>query len=130
MNANALPGLVIILSVLLQIWTMIAVGRARRRTGINAPVMTGDAGLERALRVQANTIEQLVLTAPAFVLSQIYWGSLATGICGLVWILGRVLYAIGYWQDPKKRGSGFMIASLATLVLLVGGGVGWVRTLL
>ena len=38
---------------------------------------------------------------------------------GLIWCLGRVIYAIGYMQEAKKRGPGFGIASLATIGLLI-----------
>jgi len=35
-------------------------------------------------------------------------------------VLGRILYAVGYMNDPLKRAPGFMIQALATLVLLFG----------
>jgi uncharacterized membrane protein YecN with MAPEG domain len=125
MNAQALPTLVVILSVVLQLWMMAAVGLARRRSGIDAPAMSGDPGLERAIRVQMNTLEQLAMFLPSLWLAWTYWGALPAGIFGLAWITGRVLYAIGYWRDAGKRGLGFMIAALATLVLLIGGSVAW-----
>ena len=43
---------------------------------------------------------------------------------GLVFILGRALYARGYVIDPAKRGPGFGLTLLANVVLLVGGLVG------
>ena len=37
---------------------------------------------------------------------------LAAASCGCVWLAGRVMYSIGYWQDPKKRTPGFIISML------------------
>jgi uncharacterized membrane protein YecN with MAPEG domain len=96
---------------------------ARARSKIDAPAMSGNLGLERAIRVHMNTLEQLGMFLPSLWLAWTYWGALPAGITGLVWIIGRVLYALGYWRDASKRGLGFLIAALATLVLLVGGTV-------
>ena len=41
-------------------------------------------------------------------------------IVGLVWIVGRIVYQLGYVADPKKREMGFMIQALAVAVLLFG----------
>jgi glutathione S-transferase len=43
---------------------------------------------------------------------------------GLVFILGRALYARGYLSDPGRRGPGFLLTILTNAVLLVGGTVG------
>ncbi|MFQ3200131.1 MAG: glutathione S-transferase [Zhongshania sp.] len=41
------------------------VGAIRGKSGIQAPAMTGDPKLERMLRVQLNTLEQMVVVIPA-----------------------------------------------------------------
>jgi glutathione S-transferase len=43
-------------------------------------------------------------------------------------VVGRILYALGYWADAAKREMGFMIQALATAVLLFGalGRIIWV----
>jgi glutathione S-transferase len=116
-----LSAAVTVLAVLLGIYTMMLVGRMRGKHGVQAPAMTGAPEFERAVRVQMNTLEQVVLFLPLLWLASVYpviSGYLAPGL-GLVWIIGRVLYASGYMADPKKRSSGFLIAGIALLGLLV-----------
>ena len=38
----------------------------------------------------------------------------------VVWIIGRILYAVTYVSDPAKRSAGFGISALAMLALLLG----------
>jgi glutathione S-transferase len=48
------------------------------------------------------------------------WG----GVIGLVWVGGRVLYAVSYCRDPATRGPGFVIGFIASAILLLGALVG------
>jgi glutathione S-transferase len=116
-----LSAVVTVLAVLLGIYTMMLVGRMRGKHGVNAPAMTGAPEFERAVRVQMNTLEQFALFLPLLWLATIYpvvSGYLAPGL-GLIWLIGRLLYASGYMADPAKRSSGFLIAGIAQLGLLV-----------
>jgi uncharacterized membrane protein YecN with MAPEG domain len=90
--------------------------------------MTGDPILARNIRVQANTLEWLPLFLPSLWLFAIYWSDLVAVILGVVWILGRIVYALGYVADPGKREAGFIIQALATGILLFGalGRVIWI----
>src|SRR4051812_10085616 len=54
-------ALVTILALLVYFAMGLQVGRARGKCGIEPPAMTGDALLERANRVQINTLEWLPL---------------------------------------------------------------------
>src|SRR5256885_17179988 len=56
-----LTAIATVLAILVSLWTAIRVARTRRQVGIDAPAMTGSPELERALRVQGNTVEQFVL---------------------------------------------------------------------
>ena len=58
-----LPALAVLLTVLLAIWTMVLVGRARQRHCIKAPATTGNPDFERVFRVQMNTLEATVAFA-------------------------------------------------------------------
>src|ERR1700723_4329944 len=129
-----LSAAVTVLAVLLGLYTMMLVGRMRGKHGVHAPAVTGAPEFERAFRVQMNTLEQFVLFLPLLWLATVYpvvSGYLAPGL-GLIWLIGRVLYASGYMADPAKRSSGFLIAGLAQLGLLLLSIVGivhaWVVT--
>jgi glutathione S-transferase len=62
---SSFPALVSVLALLLYIGVFVAAGRVRARYGIEAPA-TGAPEFERALRVQQNTLEQLICeTEPA-----------------------------------------------------------------
>ena len=108
---------------------MMMVGRARRSTGISAPATSGHPDLERAYRVQLNTIEQCMMFFPALFLCAGYFRTDVAAICGGVFLIGRVIFALAYYGDPKKRGPGFLISSLALLILFLCGSFGVLRAL-
>jgi uncharacterized MAPEG superfamily protein len=119
-----LPALVTLLALGLYIGIYMMAGRARRRFAVRAPAVTGPAEFERALRVQQNTVEQLILFLPALWLFAYYvsegWG----GLLGLVWIGARAYYAMCYYRDPETRGPGFIVAMVTSLLLWLGALIG------
>ncbi|HMP62226.1 MAG TPA: MAPEG family protein [Phenylobacterium sp.] len=120
MNPHSWVALVTLCALLVYVWMGVRVGGARRKTGIDAPAMTGDPLLERHVRVQANTLEWLPIFLPSLWLFALYWNDLVAAGLGVVWILGRILYALGYVADPGKREMDFLIQALAAAVLLFG----------
>ena len=102
----------------------IFVGQARGKYGIKAPAMTGNEHFERAARVQANTLEQLVCFVPALLIAAIYWPPMYVAAVGVMYLVGRTLYRQAYVTDPAKRGLGFMLTFLATVLLVLAGLVG------
>ena len=74
--------------------------------------------------MQQNTVEQLVLFLPALWLFSLFVSPLWGAVIGVVWILGRILYAWGYLRDAEKRGPGAMVTMISGAILLVGGLVG------
>ncbi|WP_430422495.1 MAPEG family protein [Phenylobacterium sp.] len=120
MPSHAYVAIVTLLALLTYFWMGLQVGRARAKSGIAAPAMTGDPVLERTIRAHYNTLEWLPLFLVPLWLFAIYWSDLIAAIVGLVWIVGRVLYQLGYVADPKKREAGFLIQALAVAVLLFG----------
>ena len=113
MPSHAYVAIVTLLALLTYFWMGLQVGRARGKSGIQAPAMTGDPVLER-------TLEWLPLFLVPMWLFAIYWNDLIAAGVGLVWILGRIVYQLGYVADPKKRELGFLIQALAVAVLLFG----------
>jgi glutathione S-transferase len=120
MHPHSLVTIVTLVALLVYTWMGIRVGMARSKSGVAAPAMTGDAVLERHIRVQANTLEWLPIFLVSLWLFAIYWNDLVAAALGVVWILGRVAYAFGYGADPKMRGPGFLIQMAATAILLFG----------
>jgi glutathione S-transferase len=113
-------ALITVLSLLLY-WVLTAlVGRARGKYKISAPAVTGNVDFERVFRVQQNTVESLVMHLPALWLFAIYVSDCWAAGLGLVWIVGRALYARGYYAEASKRSAGMMISIGATTVLLLG----------
>ncbi|MEO8858103.1 MAG: MAPEG family protein [Burkholderiaceae bacterium] len=125
-----LPALVTLLTVLLMFGTGWVVGRARGKHQIKAPAVTGHPAFERAYRVQMNTLEQAVLFLPTLWLAANFGFSGWAGIAGLVWLVGRLWYAVAYLKDPTKRGPGFGLAMLGWLALLVMAGIGVARAMM
>jgi uncharacterized MAPEG superfamily protein len=105
------------------VFTMLA-GQARGRHGVAAPAITGHPVFERYLRVQANTIEQLVIFLPALFLFAHYVSAPVAAALGVVFVVGRALYARAYVVDPARRGPGFALSFLSNAVLLLGGAIG------
>ncbi|OXE36053.1 MAG: hypothetical protein CGW95_10095 [Phenylobacterium zucineum] len=120
MQSHLLVALVTLLSILAYLWMGLQVGGARRKSGISAPAMTGDPLLERTIRAHENTLEWMPIFIPSLWIFALVWNdTIAAGI-GLVWVVGRVLYARGYAEAADKREMGFMIQALAAAILLFG----------
>jgi glutathione S-transferase len=113
-------ALVTLLALLTYFWMSTRVPLARNKCGIQAPAMTGDPLLERTIRAHYNTLEWLPIFLVSLWLFAIYWNELVAAAVGVVWIIGRILYALGYSADAAKRGPGFLIQSVAVAVLLFG----------
>ncbi|BAY65128.1 MAPEG family protein [Calothrix brevissima NIES-22] len=122
-------SLITALTLVLYLVITINVGRARGKYKVPPPQMTGDPNFERVLRVQQNTLEQIVLFLPGLWLFSFYVNPLWAASIGAVWLVGRIVYAWGYYQAAEKRLVGFGISSLSGMVLLVGSLVGIILSL-
>jgi glutathione S-transferase len=109
-----------LLALLLYMAVLMVVGQARVKYRIKAPAITGHEHFERAYRVQMNTVEQMVFFLPALWLCAALLSDKGAAVGGLIWVIGRGVYAVSYLSAPEKRGPGVAISMLAQIGLFVG----------
>ncbi|EGZ49995.1 MAPEG family protein [Neisseria wadsworthii] len=100
------------------------VGRARSKYGIHAPAVSGNEHFERALRIQQNTLEQLVVFLPALFIAAVYWSEGIIALIGVVYLVGRFIYWRAYTADPQTRAIGFLLTMIPSFVLMIAGLIG------
>jgi uncharacterized MAPEG superfamily protein len=120
----AYVDIVTALALLQFVYFGIQVGRARERFGVKAPAITGNDQFERSFRVQQNTLESIVVFLPSLYLFSRYFNPLWAAGLGVVYLIGRQVYAAAYVKDPAKRSLGYGLTVLPILALLVGGLIG------
>ena len=124
-----LVGIVGALALLQFVVFSILVGRARGQYNVPAPAMTGSPEFERYLRVQMNTAEQLLVVLPSMFMYAYFNNPTWAAGAGAIFIIGRIIYFLGYVQDPSKRSAGFIIGFVATAFLLIGSLIGAIGAL-
>lgn len=126
---SAWPVLVTLAALLLYVWTGTQVSNARRKYNVAAPATTGNPDFERVFRVQMNTLEWLPIFLVCLWLFTSYWDARVAALLGVVWIVGRVMYAQGYAKAADQRSMGFLVQGIAVLLLFLGALVGAVMSL-
>ena len=106
-------ALVTCLAIAVYFGSSILVSRARVKFGVKLPAISGNPDFERVFRAQMNTLEWLPIFLPSLWLFAIYIGDGVAAAIGAVWVIGRILYILGYAKAVEKRGPGFAIQSLA-----------------
>ena len=96
------------------------VGMARGKYEIAAPAISGNEIFERHYRVQMNTVEQLAIFLPALWIFGSFVSAPIGAALGVVFIIGRAIYAVSYVADPKTRTAGFLIGYLSNVALVLG----------
>lgn len=117
-------GLVTVFAAALCYVLSVNVMRARMQYQVPAPAMDGPEAFLRRYRTHQNSLEQLVIFLPLLWVSALSIGDLAAAIPGVIWIVGRIIYAIGYYKAANARVAGFIITSVATSILFVEAFVG------
>jgi glutathione S-transferase len=122
-----LTALVTCLAIAVYLGSSILVSRARVTFGVKLPAISGNPDFERVFRAQMNTLEWLPIFLPSLWLFAIYIGDGIAAAIGAVWVIGRILYILGYAKAVEKRGPGFAIQSLAAIALWFGatGAIVW-----
>jgi glutathione S-transferase len=120
-----------ILLALVEYMVMAAlVGRARAKYGVKAPATTGHPDFERVNRVHLNTLESLIVFVPSVLLFARYIDTLWAAALGLLFLIARAIYAVGYFSAAEKRGLGAGITGLVNAALMLGALIGIGRALL
>jgi glutathione S-transferase len=129
MPTYPLTSLAVVLALLVFLVLGVLVGAARGKWNVPAPLSSGHPEFDKRYRVQMNTLEQLVLFVPAAFLAAPILGDTITGSIGLIWSVGRIIYARAYFADPARRSLGFALTAFPTLGLILVAGYGAVRVL-
>ena len=120
----AYVDIVTVLAILQFIAFGFKVGGARAKYGVKAPATTGNELFERLFRIQQNTLELLVGFIPGVYLFSRYFNPLWAAALGVIYLVGRQIYAAAYAKDPAKRSLGYGLSFLPVAVLLIGGLIG------
>jgi glutathione S-transferase len=99
-------------------------GQARVKYGVEAPATTGNPIFERHLRVQQNTLEQLIIFLPALWLFAEYVGPKTAFVLGLLFVIARGVYAAGYVKEPGQRRYGAITTFAVNGILVIGSLIG------
>ena len=110
--------IIAMLALLQFVYFSFQVGKARGQYNVPAPAVSGNEEFERYFRVQQNTLEQLVIFLPAFFACAVMGNTFFASAAGVVFLIGRVLYARAYVRDPGSRTIGFVLGFLANLALI------------
>jgi glutathione S-transferase len=116
-------SIVTLAAAILYFYFIMRVGMVRGKLKIPGYVNELPLSLATAQRIQINTTEHLVLFLPLLWLCASLTTDQYSATIGAIWVLGRIIYAIGYTKDFSKRGVGFLINVIAYLFLI--GGVIW-----
>ncbi len=111
--------LVLMLILLQTLYFGIEVGRARQRLGIEAPAVSGDDEFDRYFRAHQNSLEQLIIFLPAFLVTAYLGYSITCVVCGVFYLLGRAIYFRSYVKEPKKRTLGFVLSFFSSVILIM-----------
>ena len=106
------------------------VGAARYKTGVKAPATTGDPFFEATFRIQHNTLEQLIHVIPALWVCSYFFSQTFAVACAGLFLIGRILFFVGYRAAPEKRAPGFIMGWLSSIALILGGAWGVIVSLI
>lgn len=119
-----ITSLVTLLAVFFTFWLSAQVGKMRHKHSIKAPAISGNEEFELTFRTHQNTIEQMVMFLPCLWLANGAVGDQIAGGVGVVWLLGRIVYAKTYMSGAdRSKGMWVTFLSLAALFLMALWGV-------
>jgi glutathione S-transferase len=115
-------GLVTLFALAIYFMFALKVATARIKYKVPPPATDGPPEFLRILRVQANTLEQIVIFLPLLWMAAFATHDAMAALIGIFWPVSRLVYAAGYYKDAKKRLPGFIFGTgvLFLLFLIVG----------
>ena len=119
-------NLVVLIAMVEYMVFILIVGATRNKHGVAAPATTGNANWERLYRIQVNTTEQLVLFIPAIYGFAHYVSETWAAGLGSIFLIGRIVYFVGYRKAGDKRIVGAVITTWPSYILTIGALVGLV----
>lgn len=103
---------------------MVQVGKARKKYNVQPPAMYAPDGHEDGPKFNAiqRVHQNFLETWASFDLMMVVVGlsqPTVAWVCGVIWMIGRLIFWYGYTQAPEKRKIGFMIVKLSELPLWI-----------
>ncbi|MDE1901453.1 MAG: MAPEG family protein [Alphaproteobacteria bacterium] len=112
-------GFATLIDIAIYLFFCARVSMARHKYKVPAPQTDGPEAFQRVLRVQANTVEQMVYHLPLLWMAAFAMDDAFAAAMGIVWALSRIIYARGYYQKAKRRAKGFLIGLAVNVVLFI-----------
>src|SRR5215475_14449552 len=122
-------AIVTLLAVAFYFFLATRVAVAHGKFGVKLPATTGNLDFERVFRAHENTLEWMPTFLVPLWLCAFYLSDIAAAALGLLWIVGRIVYFVGYSRAVEKRLPGFFIQATACLLLFVGAAAGIVTAM-
>ena len=108
--------------VFVNVWKMMRIGGMRKKLGIKYPTMFSEKHpiFNCYQRAHQNTLEFVPYFYPALLTAGLRH-PIGAAAAGGVFVLGRIIYALGYYSgEPQKRVPGALISEVLGLLPLLG----------
>ena len=125
LNGFVYPGLLSGVALLVYYFTLLRAGLARVKYKVQAPAHSGPEAYERHVRAHQNTLEHLALFLPGLWLFSFAVSPLWAAGIGVIWPIGRLLYALGYYAAAEKRAIGLYMSMPPIYIFVLGSIIGF-----
>lgn len=119
------PGILSSLALLVYYFTLFKAGMARVRFDVPAPSHDGPEDYVRHVRAHQNTLEHLVIFLPGLWLFAFAVDPIWAAAIGILWPIGRLWYALGYYKSADQRRLGLYLSMPPIYIFVLGSLVGF-----
>lgn len=119
------PGILSCLALLVYYFTLFKAGMARGRFNVPAPSHDGPEDYVRHVRAHQNTLEHLVLFLPGLWLFAFAVDPIWAAAIGVLWPVGRLWYALGYYKSADQRRLGLYLSMPPIYIFVLGSLIGF-----